>query len=99
MNGIAMRLPIDLQRCRFLAGEPVTSASTHRAAGDTGNQYLDNQALADLIAGRLPMSSQPRWSDNGRGVHLQVRDEVSQNRQTTIDRLRRSIPAGASRTS
>lgn len=65
-----------------------------RAAGNTGiYQYLDNQALADLIAGRLPMSSQPRWSDSGRGVHFPIRDEVSKDRQTTIDSLRRSIPA------
>jgi hypothetical protein len=64
------------------------------AAGDTGiYQHLDNQALADLIAGKLPMSSQPWWPDNGHGVHLPVRDEVSQDRQTTIDSLRRSIPA------
>ena len=65
-----------------------------RAAGTTGiYQYLDNQALADVIAGKLPMSSQPQWSDNGSGVHLQVRDEVSQDRQTAIDSLRHSIPA------
>ncbi len=65
-----------------------------RAAGDTGiYQYLDNQALADLIAGKLPMSSQPSWPGDGRGVHLPVRDEVSQDRQATIDSLRRSIPA------
>jgi hypothetical protein len=65
-----------------------------RAAGVTGiYQFLDNQALADLIAGKLPMSSQPSWPDDGRGVHLQVRDEVSQDRQATIDSLRRSIPA------
>ena len=37
MNGIATRLPIDLQRCRFLASEPLTTASTHLAAGDTGS--------------------------------------------------------------
>jgi hypothetical protein len=65
-----------------------------RAAGDTGiYQYLDNQPLADLIAGKLPMSSRPPWSDNGRGVHLQLRDEISQDRQATIDSLRHSIPA------
>jgi len=37
MNGIATRLAIDLQRCRFLSSEPVTSASTYPAAGDTGS--------------------------------------------------------------
>ena len=39
------------------------------------------------------MSSQLPWPDNGRGVHLQVRDEISQDRQATIDSLRHSIPA------
>jgi len=33
----------------------------NRTAGDTGiYQYLDNQALADLLAGRLPDPSQQR---------------------------------------
>lgn len=36
MNGIATSLPTGLQRCRFLAREPVGSASTHTAAGGTG---------------------------------------------------------------
>jgi hypothetical protein len=65
-----------------------------RAAGDTGiYQYLDNQALADLIAGKLPMSNQPPWSDDRRGVHFPVQDEISHDRQATIDSLRHSIPA------
>jgi hypothetical protein len=62
----------------------------NRAAGNTGiYQHLDNQALADLIAGKLPASSQTER----RGVHLWVRDEASHNRQATIDSLRREIPA------
>lgn len=36
MNGIATPLPLDSQRCRFLTREPVTSASTHLAAGGDG---------------------------------------------------------------
>lgn len=64
------------------------------AAGGTGiYQYLDNQEFADLIAGKLPRSSQPSWPDDRRGVHFSVRDEVSQDRQVTIDSLRHSIPA------
>jgi hypothetical protein len=60
------------------------------AAGDTGiYQYLDNQALADLIAGKLPASSQAERQ----GVHFRVRDEASHDRQATIDSLRREIPA------
>jgi hypothetical protein len=60
-----------------------------RAPGQTGAyQRLDNQALADLIAGKLPTSRQAE-----RGVHLYVRDEISQNRRATIDSLRREMPA------
>jgi hypothetical protein len=66
-----------------------------RTAGNTGiYQYLDNQALADLIAGRLPVSSQPPLSADRRGVHFRVRDEASQDRQATIEGLRRELPAG-----
>jgi hypothetical protein len=61
----------------------------NRVAGSTGiYQYLDNQALADLIAGELPASRQTQR----RGVHLWVRDEVSHDRQATIDSLRREVP-------
>jgi hypothetical protein len=65
----------------------------NHTAGDTGTyQYLDNQALADLIAGKFPAPSRtPRLGE--RGVHFRVRDEVSHDRQATIDSLRREIPA------
>jgi hypothetical protein len=60
-----------------------------RATGTAGiYQYLDNEALADLIDGRLPESSQT----DRQGVHLWVRDETSQGRQATIDSLRRDLP-------
>jgi hypothetical protein len=66
----------------------------NHAAGDTGiYQYLDNQALADLIAGKHPASSQTPWQAERRGVHFRFRDEASHNRQATIDSLRREIPA------
>jgi hypothetical protein len=54
-------------------------------AGNGVYPFLDNQTLADLIAGELPNS----------GVHFRVRDEVSQNRQATIESLRREIPVAA----
>ena len=67
----------------------------NRRAGDTGiYQYLDNQALADLIADKLPVSSQPPLYADRRGVHFRVRDEASQDRQATLDGLRRELPAG-----
>jgi hypothetical protein len=52
-------------------------------------QYVDNQALADLIAGKLPL---PGAGDR-RGGHLWVRDLLSQDRQATINSLREEIPA------
>jgi hypothetical protein len=64
-----------------------------RAAGYTGiYQYLDNQALADLIAGQFPAPGQTP-GQAARGVHFRVRDHVSHDRQATIDSLRREIPA------
>jgi hypothetical protein len=64
------------------------------AAGNTSiYQYLDNQTLADLIAGKLPRSSQTPWQGKQRGVHFRVRDEASHDRKATIDSLRREIPA------
>jgi hypothetical protein len=66
----------------------------NRAAGDTGiYQYLNSQALTELIAGKLPASSQLPGQVDQRGVHFRVRDETSQDRRTTIDSLRREIAA------
>ena len=65
-----------------------------RAAGKAGiYQYLDNQALSDLIAGKLPMSPQtPRESDPVR-ARFRFRDESSHGREETIRSLRLEIPA------
>jgi hypothetical protein len=65
----------------------------NRTAGNTGGyQYLDSQPLADLLAGKLPVPGMtPRQADP-RGVHLRLRDEASQDRQATIDSLRREMP-------
>ncbi len=66
----------------------------NRSAGNTGiYQYLDNQALADLIAGKLPASSATPGHADRRGVHLRLWDAASHDRQRTIDSLRRDIPA------
>jgi hypothetical protein len=55
-------------------------------------QSLNNQGLADLIAGKLPVSGGwPRQADQ-RGVHYWLRDETSQDRQATIASLRRDMP-------
>ncbi len=61
-----------------------------RAAADGGlYQYLDDQPLADLIAGTLPRSGR----SGTRGVHFRVRGEASPSRRATTDGLRREIPA------
>jgi hypothetical protein len=63
-------------------------------AKDTGiYHYLDNQALADLIAGRLPTTTQTPWQAERRGVHFRVRDEASPDRLAAIAGLRREMPA------
>lgn len=66
----------------------------NRAAGNTDiYQHLDNQALADLIAGKHPDCSQTPWRADRRGVHFWARDKASDDRQATINSLRRLIPA------
>jgi hypothetical protein len=64
------------------------------AEGNTGvYQHLDNQALADLIVGKLPAPSQGSRQAESRGVHFGVRDETSQDSLATADRLRRELPS------
>jgi hypothetical protein len=64
-----------------------------RAAGKTGiYQYLDNQALADLIAGKLPIAGLTPGEGLGRGFHFRLWDETSHDRQPIIDSLRQDIP-------
>lgn len=67
----------------------------NRTAGNTSiHQWLDNQPLADLLDGKLPVSNQlPLYSDR-RGVHFRVSDRVSPQRQATLDDLRRELPTG-----
>lgn len=66
-----------------------------RTARTTGiYQHLDNQAMADLIAGKLPSSSQTSWRGDPRGVHFCLQREASHDRQATFGSLRRELPAG-----
>src|SRR5262249_13687304 len=59
-----------------------------------GCQHLDNQALADGIAGRLPAASPTPGRAERQGFHVRVRDDSSPDRRTTIDSLRRWLPPG-----
>ncbi len=64
-----------------------------RAGGNSGvYQCLDNQALADLVAGKLPTSSQTPWQADPRGVHFSFQGKASDDRQATIGSLRQEIP-------
>src|SRR5947209_453010 len=64
-----------------------------RAAGAAGvYPRLDDQPLADLIAGRLPASGRILRRADRRGVHFVVRDEASPDRRAAIASLRREIP-------
>ncbi len=64
----------------------------NRTAGAAGiYQYLDNQALADLIAGKFPDSSQTAWRADQRGVLFSFQGAASHDRQATIRGLRQEI--------
>jgi hypothetical protein len=64
-----------------------------RSAGGTGiYRYLDNQALADLIAGRLPVPDPATRPAGQWGVRFGVRDGAFPDRRALIDSLRREIP-------
>lgn len=57
--------------------------------------YLNNQTLADLIAGKFPETN-PIRTDTGRpGFHFHVHDEASSDGRATIERMRRAIPRAA----
>jgi len=61
----------------------------YRASGGTGiYQYLDNQALADLVTGKFPASI----GTDDLGGRVRFQDVASQDRLITIDRLRRELP-------
>ncbi|MCI0640084.1 MAG: hypothetical protein L0Y72_15585 [Gemmataceae bacterium] len=66
----------------------------NHAAGNSGIYHcLDNQTLADLIAGKFPLSSQSSRQTERRGVLFRFRDEESKDRQAAINSLRQDIPA------
>jgi hypothetical protein len=62
------------------------------AGGASIYQYLDNQALADLLAGRLPAADRTARPGERWGVRFGVRDGTFADRRALIDSLRREIP-------
>jgi hypothetical protein len=68
----------------------------HRAAGGAGTyQYLDNQGLADLLAGTPPAAG-PWARDGGLPRALfSVPGDPALDREATLESLRRAIPSEA----
>lgn len=66
--------------------------SDHTRGNTSIYGYLDNQPLADLIAGKFPTASQTPWQSERGHIHLRMRDEVSKDREAAVARLRREIP-------
>ena len=65
----------------------------HRAARSVGMYpYLDNQALADLLAGRLPASEATGWDAGLPCVQFTVPGDPARDGQATLESLRRAIP-------
>jgi hypothetical protein len=66
----------------------------NRASGDAGiYQYLDNQALADLLEGRLPAPGPTSRSAGLPHVHFLVRGDPAGDCQATLESLWRALPA------
>jgi hypothetical protein len=66
----------------------------HRAAGGAGTyQYLDNQGLADLLAGRPPAAAP--WAREGGPprVLFSVPGDLARDGAATLDSLRQAIPS------
>ena len=65
----------------------------HRKARSVGMYpYLDNQALADLLAGRLPSSGATGWDAGLPCVQFTVPGDPARDGQATLESLRRAIP-------
>ena len=65
---------------------------TEAANGGGVYQYLDNQALADLIAGRLPAADPAAEPAERWGVRFGTRDGAFPDRRAVIDSLSRAMP-------
>jgi hypothetical protein len=65
----------------------------HRAARGVGMYpYLDNQALTDLLAGRLPASEATGWGAGLPYVQFMVPGDPARDGEATLESLRRAIP-------
>jgi hypothetical protein len=65
-----------------------------RTAGDASiYQYLDNQPLADLLAGRFPSREPLAQGTDRPQVSFSVGDEPARDREGILESLRRALPS------
>jgi hypothetical protein len=68
----------------------------HWCNGASGNAgmypYLDNQALADLLAGQLPASEAAAWDAGLPRVQFSVPGDPARDGAATLEGLRRALP-------
>jgi hypothetical protein len=64
---------------------------TREAAGGSLYEYLDNQALADLMAGRLPASGQRVSDANLPYVYFTIPGDAKRDRHGLLKSLERAI--------
>jgi hypothetical protein len=63
------------------------------ASGSAGMYpYLDNQVLADLLAGRLPASEAAAWGGGLPRVQFSVPGDPARDGAATLESLRRAMP-------
>jgi hypothetical protein len=71
------------------------AALWHWCNGASGNggmyAYLDNQALADLLAGRLPASESAAWDSGLPRVSFSVPGNPARDGAATLESLRQAI--------
>jgi hypothetical protein len=68
----------------------------HWCNGASGNAgmypYLDNQALADLLAGKLPASEATAWGAGLPRVQFSVPGDPARDGEAVLESLRRAMP-------
>lgn len=74
-------------------GNALWSWCTDAAGGGGVYQYLDNQALDDLVAGRLPAADPAALPAERWGVRFSVPDGAFPDRRAALDSLQRAVPA------
>jgi hypothetical protein len=72
-------------------GHALWNWCTRSAGSNELYQYLDNQALADLMAGQLPASSDMPADDHRPYVFFTMPGDVARDRDAILDHLRLTV--------